>query len=144
MSRDEKAVLDAANIENGGSEKSAGRAALPCSDPDFSTASGTIASILAAFREPVTAAELAATLGVKDQRQITRTVQWERLHGAPICASCNAERPGFYLARNPGELDRYLKSLDRRIHMTTETFKALEQVRDEWRGQLRLDGWEVG
>ena len=143
MTNSEKAALDAANIENGGELKSAWCAALPCSEGYFTTPPGTISSILAAFQDPVTAAELAAALGMKDTREITRRVQLERLHGIPICASCDAERPGFYLARNPGELDRYLKSLDRRIRMVSATFKALELALDEWRGQLRLEGWEA-
>ena len=143
MSNNAKAATDAENIENGGEHKSAGCAALPCSEGYCITTPGTISSILAAFQDPVTAAELAAALGMKDTREITRRVQLERLHGMPICASCDAERPGFYLARNPGELDRYLKSLDRRIRMVSATFKALELALDEWRGQLRLEGWEA-
>ena len=138
-----KAALDASNIGDGVELKSSWRAALPCSTEHYTPVHGPIARLLSDHREPVTAAQLAAALGMKDPREITRRVQLERLHGIPICASCDAERPGFYLARNPEELDRYLKSLDRRIRMVSATFKALELARDEWRGQMRLDGWEV-
>lgn len=137
---EKEAALDAANIENGGELAGAGGAAG--STEYFITVRGTIASVLAAFSEPVTASELAAALNVKDAREITRRVQLERLHGAPICASCDADRPGYFLARNPGELAAYLKSLCGRIGATTETYKALEATLDVWRGQGRIVGWE--
>ena len=143
MSKNKNAALDAANIENGGSENSVMRAALPCSGFDFSTFHGPIARFLSGYREPVTAAALATSLGMNDSREITRMVQRERLHGAPICASCDVDKPGFYLAQCPEELDRYLESLRRRIRTVSNTYFALETTRDAWRGQMRLDGWEV-
>jgi len=139
MTETKNAALDATNIENGVELKSVGRAALPCSEYDSITGNGVISRALSGCREPVTAEELACILGVDDRRVITRMVQHERLHGAPICASCDAERPGFYLARRPEELDRYLRSLDRRIRAVSSTFRALEATRDAWCGQMRLD-----
>ena len=58
-------------------------------------------------------------------------------------SSVLAAFPGFYLARNPGELDRYLKSLDHRIGEISDTYTAMARMRDEWRGQLRIEGWET-
>ena len=78
-----------------------------------------------------------------DVRAVTRLIQRERLHGAPICASCDAARAGFYLARSPGELARYLRALQGRIGATTATHTALLAVYDDWTGQQRLDGWGV-
>ena len=141
--RENKDAAPRRQHRDGEERADAGCAGMYGSEAHFNTQRGRISSVLAAFREPVTAAELAAALGVRDQRAISRMVQWERQHGAPICASCDPEKPGFYLARNPGELDRYLKSLDHRIGEISDTYTAMARMRDEWRGQLRIEGWET-
>ena len=142
MTETKKAAFDAANIEGGG-EKACAGTLWPGSVGYCITVPGSVASVLAAFSEPVTAAQLAAVLELPDVRAVTRLVQRERLHGAPICASCDAARAGFYLARSPEELERYLRALQGRIGATTATHTALLAVYDDWTGQQRLEGWEV-
>lgn len=64
-------------------------------------------------------------------RDLTQTVERERRAGAPICAS-TGRRPGYYLAADRREMDRYCRSLFHRageIHKTRRAcLKAMEQL----------------
>jgi len=53
-----------------------------------------------------TARKLADWTGSKP-REVTRQIERARLDGALICATCNAERPGYYLANDAEELTDY-------------------------------------
>ena len=72
----------------------------------------------------ITARILCSALGIR-HRELTKMIEQERRAGAPICASCDAEQPGYYLADGPGELAAYIKSLDRRIKEVTRTRDAM-------------------
>lgn len=55
------------------------------------------------------------------KRELTATVERERRDGHPICASTDAKNPGYYLAANKDEMQRYCNSLFHRageIHKT--------------------------
>lgn len=84
----------------------------------------------------ITAAELAKRLGMKP-REVQKHVQAARLRGIPICAS-NTEPYGLYIAETPEELERYLKSFNRRLKAMNNTGLALGDTLAEMEGQQRL------
>lgn len=55
------------------------------------------------------------------ERQLSKAIEMERRRGVPICASCDLKSPGYYLAADKGEMQRYCDSLRHRageIHAT--------------------------
>lgn len=62
---------------------------------------------------PITSKELCKVLKI-DKRTLTATIERERRQGSPICASCDTHNPGYYLAENKNEMQRYCNSLHRR------------------------------
>lgn len=84
---------------------------------------------------PVTAKRLAELCGTQNERQITRNIEALRRAGIPVCASTNAERPGYFRAENPAELALYLKNLNNRLREIGKTRRALNVVLDGWMGQ---------
>ena len=98
-----------------------------------------VADCLSVGREQAhTASELSEWLGVKD-REITKAIERARLHGAPICANCNGDRPGYYLAANADELHEYLQSFKRRRRNIVRTEAALMTTFCAMTGQTRMD-----
>ncbi len=83
----------------------------------------------------VPARELAALLGVKDTREVSKLVEHERRAGAPICAAVSGEDRGYYLASTTAELERYLRSLDRRLKNIRLTREAVQATLDRISGQ---------
>ena len=67
-------------------------------------------------------------------RDITATIEQERRAGAPICASNNSRRPGYYLAANAQELEGQIKALHKRASELYKTrralIKALQRIQD--------------
>ena len=82
--------------------------------------------------------ELAALLGLGDLRELTRIVERERAAGIPVCATCDSQQPGYYLACEPSELAAYIKSLDRRLYNVRRTRDRLADTLEEMTGQRRL------
>lgn len=82
--------------------------------------------------------ELAALLGLSDLRELTRIVERERAAGIPVCATCDSQQPGYYLACEPSELAAYIRSLDRRLHNVRRTRDRLADTLEEMTGQGRL------
>lgn len=74
-----------------------------------------------------TGRELAALLNC-DLRSITEQIERERREGRPICASCTSDNPGYYLAADPDELQRYCDRLHRRAAQMYKTRRALLNV----------------
>lgn len=74
---------------------------------------------------------LCSLLGI-NARDLARSVEFERRHGIPICASLSRYQPGYFLARDQQEMIRYCKTLERRIRELTITreacLKALEHL----------------
>lgn len=64
-------------------------------------------------------------------RELTIAIARERRAGSPICAS-SGKNPGYYLAANQAEMQRYCKSLYHRageIHKTRNAcIKAMENL----------------
>ena len=73
---------------------------------------------------PRTARELADIIGCS-QRDISAGVEHERRQGQPICASCDARKPGYYLAETADELQNYCKGLFKRAGEIHKTRRAL-------------------
>lgn len=85
-----------------------------------------------------TAAEIAEWMGNRP-RDITRMVERARLQGAPVCATCANDRPGYYLAENADELQAYLHSFRRRRRNMLKTEDALMNTLCNLTGQQRFD-----
>lgn len=69
-----------------------------------------------------TGKEISALLGV-NIRNIVAAVEKERREGWPICAS-SGDRPGYFLAENQGEMERYCRSLLKRAGELHKTRRA--------------------
>lgn len=76
-----------------------------------------------------TGAELAKALRC-DPRDIGKAIERARRQGAPICASCDPEQPGYYIAANAEDLQRYCRSLNKRINEIQTTHAALVPIID--------------
>ena len=67
-----------------------------------------------------------------NMRELTLSIAKERQQGAPICASSDLKRPGYYLAADKGEMQRYCNSLHHRageIHRARNAcLKAMEKL----------------
>lgn len=77
-----------------------------------------------------TGKELASILHCST-RDISESVERERRQGQPICASCDPEQPGYYLAANAEDLEQYCRSLHRRAGEIHKTRRALLKVIDK-------------
>lgn len=84
-----------------------------------------IAEYLSVGKEnPRTARDLAKLCGC-NVRDITERIERERRQGQPICATCDPERPGYYLAESAEDLQRYCWKLHRRAGEIHKTRRAL-------------------
>ena len=88
----------------------------------------------------ISARTLAAVLGLRDVRAVSRRVELERRSGVPICASVGTPG-GYFLPSSPGELKRYLDSLNRRIGEVCRTRNACEDTLRRMTGQINIVGW---
>lgn len=136
-----KAAPDGANIQSGKETAVTGIIAAPT--PDSNTRAragqGIVGLIPHGAQNAITGAELCKLMNC-GPREVTRAIQAARLHGAPICSS-TGEVPGYYLTDDPGELGRYIKSLDHRTREMTATREALAVTMDGMSGQDRMEGF---
>ena len=79
--------------------------------------------------------EIARLLGFRSAREVSAAVERERRLGLPICASCDAAAPGYYMPESPEELTEYLGSLRRRRRAVGRTATAREESLAAWEGQ---------
>ena len=79
--------------------------------------------------EARTAEQIARFLGLTF-RGVTRAIESERRAGVPICATCDADAPGYYIAEDPEQLQNYCAKLERREREIRKTRKALEKSCD--------------
>lgn len=84
---------------------------------------------------------LAAALGFKSLRELSKQVERERRAGQPICAAVAGERRGYYLAATPDEFSSYIRSLDRRIREVRKTRDACGETLRRMSGQEAIGGW---
>lgn len=85
----------------------------------------------------VTAERIAEQMGI-EVRAVRRLVQVERLKGWPICASCE-EPLGYFMATESAEVEKYVKSLKRRLRNIIATYTAMQGMLDGMTGQGRID-----
>jgi hypothetical protein len=66
--------------------------------------------------------------------QLKKQIVQERKEGHPICANTGGEHPGFFLAANKGEMQRYCRSLFHRageLHRIRKAcLKTLENLKE--------------
>ena len=90
-----------------------------------------IAEILFTGRENARTGKALCVLLNLTMRELTQGIERERRQGQPICASTGSN-PGYFLAANKDEMQRYCSSLQRRageIHKTRRAcIKTIEQL----------------
>lgn len=84
--------------------------------------------------------KLVKLLELKELRDLTQLIEAERRAGFPICASTGQGNPGYYLAADAAELEKYIGSLDRRLHHVGQTRRHLEATLLKMTGQGKLGG----
>lgn len=86
--------------------------------------------LLTGAEHAITSGELCSLLNLSP-RSLSAAVEQERRQGNPICASTGAN-PGYYLAANRQEMERFCRSLYHRageIHKTRRAcLKTLEHL----------------
>ena len=93
-----------------------------------------VSDVLLSGREnAITGSELIKLLGLERLRDLTMLIERERRQGSAICASVSTQRPGYYLADSPDELEAYIQSLNRRIKNIEITRLHLRQTLEQWR-----------
>ena len=70
-----------------------------------------------------TARDLARMTGT-DRRNISLLVERERRAGKPICATCDGNTPGYYIAANQIEMMAYCENLRHREQEIAKTREA--------------------
>lgn len=88
----------------------------------------------------VDGATLAAALGFKSVRELSKRIERERRAGQPICAAVSGEHKGYFMG-DAGELQLYLRSLDRRLREVRRTRDACNETLCRLTGQTVLEGW---
>lgn len=111
----------------------------PCKDDTINGSlrqSGVVSSLLQrGAANAISGRSLAAMLQLRDAREVSKLVERERRAGIPICASVAGDDRGYFLADGPAELERYIKSLDRRLKNVRETREAVQDTLDRMTGQ---------
>lgn len=98
-------------------------------------------ALLAGAENAIEGTVLATTLGFKNRRALSKQIERERRSGQPICAAVAGNNRGYYLARNPNELQRYIRALDRRLREIRRTRDACGDTLRRMIGQEILRGW---
>lgn len=140
MRENEKAARDGANIQSGKETALQDSNTAPAHDSNIGAGrgQGIIDYIPHGAQNAITGAELCQLMNC-GPRDVTRAIQAARLRGAPICSS-TGDIPGYYLTDDPGELERYIKSLDHRTREMPATREALAVTMDGMSGQNRMEG----
>lgn len=84
-----------------------------------------IAEYLSKGRKNAQTGRALADLLQCDIRDITAGIEYDRRHGLPIIASCDPQRPGYYLAETAEELKTYCRRLNHRAGEIHKTRRAL-------------------
>ena len=143
MSEKEKARSTAATVKRAEATTLGGVAAS--SDKNCTTSMDTrqvvSAALLTGAENAIEGAALAAALGFKDRRALSKQIERERRSGHPICAAVAGNNRGYYLTDDPDELQRYIKALDRRIREVQKTRNAWGETLRRMSGQEVIGGW---
>ena len=143
MSEKEKARSTAATVKRAEATTLGGVAAS--SDKNCTTSMDTrqvvSAALLTGAENAIEGAALAAALGFKDRRALSKQIERERRSGHPICAAVAGNNRGYYLTDDPDELRRYISALDRRLREVRRTRDACGDTLRRMTGQEVLKGW---
>lgn len=141
MSKNEKARSTAATVKR--AEAAAfGEAATSFCD-EFTTATNVrqVSDILPhGAANAVDGQTLAAALGFKSVRELSKRIERERRAGQPICAAVSGEHKGYFVG-DAEELRLYLHSLDRRLREVRRTRDAIGETLLRLGGQEVMEGW---
>lgn len=141
MSQNEKTRSTAATVKRAEAAAFSGAAASFCSELITTTPTRQVSDFLPhGAANAVDGRTLAAALGFKALRELSKQVERERRAGQPICASVSGERRGYFMG-DPNELWLYLRSLDRRLREVRRTRDACEDTLRRMTGQEVLKGW---
>ena len=143
MNKSENARFVAATTERAEAATFGGVSASSGHDCTTSTEPRQVvsAALLAGAGNAIEGATLAAALGFKDRRALSKQIGRERRSGQPICAAVAGNSRGYYLADDPDELQRYIRALDRRIREVRRTRDACGETLRRMTGQEVIGGW---
>jgi hypothetical protein len=141
MSKNEKARSTAATVKRAEAAAFSGAAASFYRDFTTPTNARQVSDILPrGAANAVDGQTLAAAMGFKSVRELSKQVERERRAGQPICASVSGECRGYFMG-DPNELWLYLRSLDCRLREVRRTRDACEDTLRRMTGQEVLKGW---
>lgn len=141
MSKNEKARSTAATVKLAEAAALSGAAASFCDEFTTATNARQVSDILPrGAANAVDGQTLAAAMGFKSVRELSKQVERERRAGQPICASVSGECRGYFMG-DPNELWLYLRSLDCRLREVRRTRDACEDTLRRMTGQEVLKGW---
>lgn len=141
MSKNEKARSTAATVKRAEAAAFSGAAASFYGEFTTTTNARQVADFLPHGAEnAVDAQTLAAALGFKSVRELSKRIERERRAGQPICASVSGEHRGYFIG-DAEELRLYLHSLERRLREVRRTRDACNATLCRMSGQTVLEGW---
>lgn len=141
MPKNENARPTAATVKRAEAAAFSGTAASFCDE--FTTAMNVrqVSDILPhGAANAIDGQALAAVLGFKSVRELSKRIERERRAGQPICAAVSGEHRGYFLG-DTDELRLYLRSLDRRLREVRRTRDACNATLCRMSGQTVLGGW---
>lgn len=141
MSKNEKARSTAATVKRAEAAALGGSAASFYGEFTTTTPARQVSAVLPhGAANAVDGATLAAAMGFKSVRELSKRIERERRAGQPICASVSGEHKGYFLG-DPDELRLYLRSLDRRLREVRRTRDAIGKTLLRLGGQEVMEGW---
>ena len=141
MSKNEKARSTAATVKRAEAAAFSGAAASFYQDFTTPTNARQVSDIPPrGAANAVDGQTLAAAMGFKSVRELSKQVERERRAGQPICASVSGEHRGYFIG-DAEELRLYLHSLDRRLREVRRTRDACNATLCRMSGQTVLEGW---
>lgn len=141
MSEKEKTLAGAGTPTRAGRLAACGTAAKSKSQHTTQAVVRQVADVLPIGAEhAVSARTIAGMLGLRGVRAVSRLVELERRSGVPICASVGTPG-GYFLPSSPGELERYVKALNRRVREIKKTHDAVNESLQKLSGQEIVRWW---
>lgn len=141
MSKNEKARSTAATVKRAEAAALGGSAASFYGEFTTATNVRQVSAVLPhGAANAVDGQTLAAALGFKSVRELSKRIERERRAGQPICASVSGEHKGYFMG-DAGELQLYLRSLDRRLREVRRTRDAIGETLLRLGGQELIEGW---
>lgn len=87
----------------------------------------------------IPSATLASGLGFGSIRDLQKEIEQERAAGAVILSDpCGG---GYYLSDDPGELQRFIRTLNARAKNTIRAVESAQRALEAATGQERIAGW---